>query len=122
MDQLTRKFLEAVKRHGSAKGNLRGLLHILIGRRLTRTDGTVVSTGLTWRALANQLKLARWEPDSVAELGLVSDELPPRVTAQRFWYTAITQAGVDGTEASAAADKLVPALKKLGYLVGPGPK
>jgi hypothetical protein len=120
MDQL-RELLENVKQSGSAKGNLRGLLHILIGRSITLTDGTVVSTGLTWRELANQLKLVRWETDTVAELGLEAEALPPR-DRQRFWYTAISQAGVDSEAARTAGDKLTTALKKLGYVVGPGPK
>src|SRR5271170_6612741 len=115
MDQL-REFLEAVKRHGSAKGNLRGLLHILIGRRIARQDGTVVSSGLTWRDAANQLKIARWEPETVTELGLDPEALPPR-DRQRFWYTAISQAGVDSAEARAAGDKLAGALKKHGYVI-----
>lgn len=120
MDQL-REFLETVRRTGVAKGNLRGLLHLLIGRRLTLADGTVVSSGLTWRELANLLKQARWDTDTVAELGLDSEALPPR-DRQRFWYAAITQASVDTPEASAAADKVANALKKHGYLAGPGPK
>jgi hypothetical protein len=120
MDQL-REFLEAVKRSGLARGNLRGLLHILIGRRLAKADGTDVSAGLSWRELANQLKLARWDTDTAAELDLDPETLPPR-DRQRFWYSAITQAGVDTPEARAAGDKLANALKKLGYVVGPGPK
>src|SRR5438067_8738581 len=100
MDQL-REFLDNVKRSGSAKGNLRGLLHILIGRRITRSDGSIVSEGLTWRELANHLKSMRWEPDTVAELGLDPETLPPR-DRQRFWYSAITQAGVDSPTARAA--------------------
>jgi hypothetical protein len=120
MDRL-REFLEHVKRNNTAKGNLRGLLHILIGRRVALADGTVVSGGLTWRALANQLKLVRWETETVKELGLDPDALPPR-DRQRFWYTAISQAGVDTPAARTAGDKLATALKKLGYVVGPGPK
>src|SRR5947208_5751641 len=42
-------FLEEVRQHGLAVGNLLGLLHILIGRRITRTDGTLISPGQTWR-------------------------------------------------------------------------
>jgi hypothetical protein len=120
MDQL-REFLETVRRTGVAKGNLRGLLHLLIGRRVTLADGTVVSSGLTWRELANLFKQARWETDAVSELGLDPESLPPR-DRQRFWYAAITQAGVDTPEARAAADKVANALKKHGYVVGPGPK
>ena len=46
MDSL-REFLELIKRNGTAKGNLAGLLHILIGRRIALADGTAVSGGLT---------------------------------------------------------------------------
>src|SRR2546428_222362 len=110
MDQL-REFLENVKRSGVATGNLRGLLHILIGRRITRSDGTIVSNGLSWRELANQLKTARWEPDTVTELEIDPETLPPR-DRQRFWYAAITQAGVDSGAARSAGNKLAAALRK----------
>src|SRR5437660_2494519 len=62
MDQL-REFLTVVRREGAARGELLGLLHILIGRRLTTADGAEVSRGLSWRALAALLKQARWEPE-----------------------------------------------------------
>ncbi len=120
MDQL-REFLETVKQTAAAKGNLRGLLHILIGRRITRPDGTVVSTGLSWREAANLFKLTRWEPDTVSELGLDAEALPPR-DRQRYWYAAIAQSGVDTPAARTAGDKLAGALKKHGYVIGPGPK
>jgi hypothetical protein len=120
MDRL-REFLEIVKQSNLARGNLRGLLHILIGRRITLADGTEVSSGLTWRELANQLKLARWDTDVVADLGLNADELPPR-DRQRFWYSAIAGANVASPEARTAGDKLANSLKKHGYIVGPGPK
>ena len=48
MDRL-REFLEAVRQHGYARGNFLGLLHVLIGRRIARADGTLVSGGLTWK-------------------------------------------------------------------------
>jgi hypothetical protein len=119
MDPL-REFLETVRRQGLARGNLRGLLHLLIGRRLTREDGELVSPGLTWRDLAALLKLLRWDRKAVAELGLDPAVLPPR-DRQRFWYTAIAQAHVDTAEAAAAADRLAEALRPLGYVVGPAP-
>jgi hypothetical protein len=120
MDQL-REFLETVKQTGVARGNLRGLLHILIGRRITRPNGTVVSAGLSWREAANLLKLVRWEPDTVSDLGLDSEALPPR-DRQRYWYAAIAQSGVDTPAARTSGDKLGSSLKKHGYVVGPGPK
>ena len=116
MDGL-REFLEAVKRNGSAKGNLRGLLHILIGRRIAQADGTVISGGLTWRELAALLKKVHWNTDCVRELGLDPDKLAPR-DRQRFWYSAIAQAGVGSEKATKAGDKMAEALRKLGYIVG----
>jgi hypothetical protein len=119
MDQL-REFLNAVRRHGTARGELRGLLHILIGRRLRTADGAEVSKGLSWRELAGLLKQARWEPEEVRELDLDPAALPPR-DRQRFWYTAIARAGVHSPAAAASADRLVGPLKTIGYLVGPAP-
>jgi hypothetical protein len=119
MDRL-RQFLRAVKDQGVAQGRFLGLLHILIGRRLALADGTVVSQGLTWRALASELRQIRWDPESARELGLDPAKLPPR-DRQRFWYTAISQSGVDSDKARADADVLTPELRKLGYEVGPAP-
>src|SRR3954468_18257528 len=70
-------FLDDLRRHGLADGNFLGLLHILIGRRIARPDGTVLSPGLTWRALADQLKSLRWNKDAVREVGLDPADLPP---------------------------------------------
>src|SRR5688500_16338897 len=86
MDGL-REFLEAVREHGLVGGNLRGLFHVAIGRRITRPDGTVVSTGVTWRELSNLLKGLRYEKELVAEVGAEPEELSPR-DRQRFWYAA----------------------------------
>ncbi len=44
-----RELLEAARGHGLVTGHFRGLLHIVIGRKITRANGTVLSTGLTWR-------------------------------------------------------------------------
>jgi hypothetical protein len=119
MDEL-REFLNTVGGRGLARGNLLGLLHILIGRRIRRADGTPVSSGLTWREAAAQLKRSRWERDAVAEVGLVAAELPPR-DRERFWYAAIARAGVDSPKAVAAGDRLARALHDVGYEIGPGP-
>lgn len=119
MDRL-REFLNAVREHGLAEGHFLGLLHILIGRRIALADGTVVSGGLTWRAAATVLKRARWNREAVREVGLDPARLPPR-DRQRFWYTAIGQAGVDSAEARAAGDRLATRLGKVGYGVGPAP-
>jgi hypothetical protein len=119
MDGL-REFLETVRQRGLVAGNLRGLFHIAIGRRITRADGSVVSTGLTWRELANLLKGMRYEKELVAEVGADPDELSPR-DRQRFWYAAIAMARPDSLEAHAQADRLAAAVKPLGYVIGPPP-
>lgn len=120
MDALA-TILDELKKDKQAKGNLQGLLHVLIGRTITRVkDKTVVAKGLTWRELAGWLKKVRWDPDSVRELGLDPDQLPPR-DRQRFWYTAIMHAKVESAEAIAAGDRLAATLRGLGYEVGPSP-
>ncbi len=113
-------FLDELRQQGLAQGNFLGLLHVLIGRRITRADGTLVSPGLTWRALADQLKRLRWERNAVRELGLDPADLPPRDRA-RFWYTAIAQAHVDSPAAIAAGDRLAEAVQPLGYVISPAP-
>jgi hypothetical protein len=120
MDRL-REFLEAVSQHGVAQGNLRGLMHVLIGRRISLADGTPVSTGMTWRQLAAVLKKQRWDREAVRELGLDPANLPPR-DREKFWYAAIAQAGVGSAAASAAGDQLVAPLRALGYEVGAAPR
>jgi hypothetical protein len=119
MDQL-REFLEAVARAGIAQGRFRGLLHILIGRRIALKDGTAVSGGMTWRELAALLKKHRWDAEVVRELGLEPANLPAR-DRHKYWYSAISQAGVNTPAASQAADELVAPLADLGYAVGPAP-
>lgn len=117
MDALS-TFLDQIKKSGSAKGHLRGFLHVLIGRVVTRsTDKIVVCKGISWRDLAGYLKKVRWDPDAVRELGLEPNELPPR-DRQRYWYSAIVQAHVDSAEGVAAGDKFAAVLKGLGYDVG----
>lgn len=115
-----RDFLEAVRSSGLAAGHFRGLLHVAIGRKVTKADGTVVSTGLTWRELAALLKLLRFDKDLVREVGADPDDLAPR-DRQRFWYSAIALAHVDSAAALADAEKLAAALKEHGYVVGPPP-
>src|SRR5262249_57645929 len=100
--------------------NLLGLLHVLIGRRVSLADGTEVSRGQTWRDVAALLKRVRWDRDAVRELGLNPDDLSPR-DRQRFWYQAISQAGVALPQAAAAADRLAKAMEAAGYTIGPAP-
>lgn len=119
MDGL-REFIDVVRENGLVAGNLRGLFHIAIGRRISRPDGTVVSAGVTWRELANLLKGMRFDKDLVAEVGGDPEELSPR-DRQRFWYSAITLSRPDSPEAHAQADRLAAAVKPLGFVVGPPP-
>lgn len=111
-----REFLERVRQHQIIKGLFQGLLHVLIGRKISRADGTLLSSGLTWRQLSELLKLLRWDKEYVRELGLDPDELPPR-DRQRFWYTAITLAQVDSPEAAAAAERLIRKVASLGFVI-----
>ena len=64
MDRV-REFLEFVKTSNLAEGNFHGLLHVLIGRRITKADGTFVSAGLTWREVASWLKKVRWKKEAL---------------------------------------------------------
>lgn len=112
--------LEEVREKIKFPGYFQGLLHILIGRRITKPDGTVVSAGLTWRQTAAVLKRLRWDRDAVKELGLDPEQLPPR-DRERFWYAAIAQGQIDSDDARSAGEKLAVRLKKLGYHVGPAP-
>ena len=111
-----REFLEQVRQHQLVKGHFRGLLHLLVGRKIARTDGSLLSGGLTWRQLADLLKTMRWDKECVRELGLEPDELPPR-DRQRFWYSAILAAEINSPEARSAADKLTTKVKSLGFVV-----
>ncbi len=119
MDALT-EFLEDLRRQNLAQGHFLGLLNLLIGRTIARADGTIVCGGLTWRLLAGWLKKVRWSKESVRELGLDPDDLPPR-DRQHFWYSAISRAGVDSPKAREAGDRLAAILTTKGYVVGPPP-
>ena len=112
--------LDQIKKQGLAKGNVLGFFNVLIGRRITSPKGAVLSTGLSWRDLSNWLKKNRWDPNLVKELGLDPDALPPK-DRQRFWYSAITKAGVDSAAAAQAGDLFARKLDALGYEVGPPP-
>jgi hypothetical protein len=119
MDALA-TFLEGLKGSKIARGHFLGLLNIIIGRRITAKNGTVVAKGVTWRQLAVLLKRLRWDPEQVRELGIDPDALPPR-DRQRYWYTAISRARVDSADAAKAGDRFAAVLRKQGYEVGAGP-
>jgi hypothetical protein len=120
MDQL-REFLALIRNQGLATGNFLGLLHLLIGRVIRLQDGTVVSTGLTWREAAALLKRVRWDRTSVVELGLDPASMSPR-DRERYWNQAISQAGVSSAAGVAAGDRLAEALLAHGYEVGAAPR
>lgn len=115
-----RELLSAVRDAGAVAGNFRGLLHVAIGRKVTRPDGSTVSVGVTWRELATELKALRFDQELVREYGADPDDLTAR-DRERFWYAAISAAKVDSAEAVAEADRLAPKLKSLGFVVGPPP-
>jgi hypothetical protein len=119
MDVL-REFLDDLKRHRYARGNFVGMLNVLIGRQIKTADGTIISSGLTWRTLAELLKNVRWDPEAVRELGLDPAALPPR-DRQRYWYLAIAQAHVDSERATEAGNRFAESLRSPGYEVSPGP-
>jgi hypothetical protein len=119
MDSL-REMLDTVRERDELRGRFRGLLHILVGRRITRADDSLVSAGMTWRDAAGLLKRLRWDREAVRELGLDPAVLPPR-DRERYWYTAIARAGIDSPEAIAEAEHLLSFFKQLDYLIGPAP-
>jgi hypothetical protein len=119
MDGLQALF-KVLKDSDYAKGNLLGLLNVLIGRQISDASGHVISTGLTWRELAEALKKARWDRETVRELGLDPADLPPR-QRDRFWYAAVAQAQVGSDKATLAGDRLAKVLQSLGYQLGPAP-
>jgi hypothetical protein len=120
MDGL-REMMADLKRHSYAQGNLQGLLQILIGRHLLKANGTLISSGLTWRAAARLLKKVRWDPEAVRDLGIDPAALPPRDRV-RFWYLAIGHAALDTQTAAEAGDRLAAILNVHGYVVGPCPR
>lgn len=117
MDSL-RELLDAARTAGIVPGRFRGLLHIAIGRTVTKPDGTKVSAGVTWRELANLLKALRYDPELGREVGADPDTLSPR-DRERYWYAVIAMSRVDGLEARASAEQLVAPLKAAGYVVAP---
>jgi len=114
MDALSALF-DAMKKSGQLQGNFLGFLQALIGRKITRrSDGVIVSHGVTWRELSVWLKKVRWDPEAVREIGVDPDTLPMR-DRQRYWYSAITQAKVDSNAAKQAGDRFAEVLRSLGY-------
>lgn len=115
-----RELLSAARDAGLVTGYFRGLLHIAIGRRVARSNGSPLSTGVTWRELAAELKQLRFDTDLVREYGVDPVALAAR-DRERFWYSAIALAKVDSREAIQEADRLATRLAALGLTVGPAP-
>lgn len=115
-----RDFLEELRRHHYARGNFLGLLHVLVGRRITKGEDAI-SAGMTWRELAALLKKLRWDKDDVDQLNVEQEEMPTR-DRERFWYSAIARARLDAPPAVKAGDKLAEVLRKKGYTVSEAPK
>lgn len=115
-----RELLSAARDANLVAGNLRALMHVAIGRKITRPDGSTVSSGVTWRELATELKNQRFDTEAVREYGADPVALAAR-ERERFWYAAIAAARVDSAEAVAEADRLAPKLKAVGFVVGPAP-
>jgi hypothetical protein len=105
---------------GQFAKHLAGVVHLLIGRRISHQDGSVISTGLTWRELAALLANQKLDIELVRQLGIEPEELSPR-ERPRFWYSAIAIARPDGPAARADAEPVIAVLKPMGYIVGPAP-
>jgi hypothetical protein len=120
MDRL-RGFLIELKKHRRAQGQFLGLLNVLVGRQITAADGCLISTGVTWRALAALLKQVRWDKHAVRDLGIDPAQLPPRDRV-KYWYTAIALAGIDSEQATQAGDELAQRMAQYGYRIGPAPR
>lgn len=119
MDRLS-QFLIDMRKSALLPGQFRGLLNVLIGRRIEAADGTTISTGQTWRAVAAMLKKHRFDKKLALELGLSLADLPPR-QRERFWYLAISHGQVDSIAARAQGDQLIAPAKAMGYAIGPAP-
>jgi len=119
MDRV-RQFLEHVKATQISAGNFLGLLHILVGRRITQADGVLISSGLTWREVATWLKKVRWDKNAALELGLQKKALPQR-DRFRYWYNTMALAHLDSPEAKLAGTRLAEKLAPAGYTIGPAP-
>jgi hypothetical protein len=115
-----REFLERVRQAHVVRSHFRALMHIVIGRRISRTDGTLLSTGATWRQVSELLRLLRWDKEQVREVGLNPTDLPPR-DRQRYWYAAIVAARVDAPDARELGDRYAKIVEPLGFVIGPAP-
>jgi hypothetical protein len=111
------ELLGAVRRGRLAEGELPGLLHLLIGHRLTREDGTLVSPGLTWRQAAEALAMAGWKPPPGPPPAIARGR---PLTPAGLWFAAVCRAGVDSADARAGAERLARRLREFGYTISAG--
>lgn len=115
------EFLETLRRNHLVLGNFRSILHIVIGRTIRTLDDQIISAGVTWRVLSKLLQELRWDKELVRELGFKPDDFSPR-DRQRYWFQAMMNTKLTGSEVSQAADEFSKLLVPLGYLVGPAPR
>lgn len=111
-----RSVLEIIRDNNLAKGRLRGVLHLLIGKTLVNDVGNVLSDGLTWRQLASELRAIRFDKKLAAEVGADPETLYPR-DRERFWYAVIGLANVGSAEADSQAEHVEKSLKSHGIIV-----
>jgi hypothetical protein len=112
----TQLFLEFILKQGWAKGHLRGVFHIAIGRKVRTEEGHLVAGGSTWRELAAALKAVKFDKSLVKELGADPEALSVR-DREKFWYAAIALSGVGSSEALAQAERLATKLERSGWYV-----
>jgi hypothetical protein len=112
----TRQFLDFVLRQGWAKGHLRGVFHIAIGRKIVQQDGQVVASGATWRELAAALKFVKFDKSLVKELGADPEMFSVR-DREKYWYVAIALSNVGSAEALTQAERLAAKLERSGWYV-----
>src|SRR5436853_3449095 len=99
MDRLSQLIVD-LRKSGVVSGQFRGFLNVLIGRRIDAADGTLISSGQTWRAVAALLKKHRFDKKFALELGLDMSNLPPR-QRERYWYAVIGLGQIDSPAARA---------------------
>ena len=111
-----RDFLSQLADKGLVKGRLLAVLHVVIGRTLRKSDGTLVSMGLSWRQVSELFRDLRIDKELVREVGLDPNTLSPR-DRQRFWFQAIAAAKPDSEAAKLQAVELIAMLPSMGYSV-----
>jgi len=119
MDKLGH-FVQLLESRKLLPGKLRGVFHLLVGRKILDASGAELSGGATWREVAELFKDLRIDPKLIVEVGLDPAVVSPR-DRRRCWYSAIAAARPDSPEARAEADALIAALRPLGYSFGPAP-